>query len=57
MRGSRKFCQRGNNLDNVLCVFFCFVFLFFYEGRKDPITTISVASTAHPTLNAELVAL
>ena len=33
MRGSRKFCERGSNFDNV-------VFLF-NEGREDPDTTIS----------------
>ena len=69
MRGSRKFCQRGSNFDNV--------FLFFLhvidEGREDPITTISGLSSARqrnaikmafhwraddgPTLNAGLVAL
>ena len=36
MRGSRKFCQRGSNFDNV----FCFIFLVD-EGREDPSTTIS----------------
>ena len=30
MRGSRKFCQRGSNLDN-----------FFDEGRENPSITIS----------------
>ena len=28
MRGSRKFCQRGSNFDNI----------FFNEGREDPST-------------------
>ena len=36
MRGSRKFCQRGSNFDNV----------FFDEGRKDPSTTIRGSSSA-----------
>ena len=36
MRGSRQFCQRGSNFDNV----FFFSFLVD-EGRKDPNTTIS----------------
>ena len=38
MRGSRKFCQRGSNFDNV--------FFQFDEGRKDTNTTISGPSTA-----------
>ena len=33
MRGSRKFCQRGSNFDNI-------VFLVD-KGREDPSTTIS----------------
>ena len=33
MRGSRKFCQRGSNSDNV---FFFFFFFFFEAGREDP---------------------
>ena len=28
MRGSRKFCQRGSNFDNVF--FLCVIFLFFF---------------------------
>ena len=46
MRRSRKFYQRGSNIDNV--------FFFFYSllgggggGRKDPNNTISGPSTAH----------
>ena len=35
MRGSRKFCQRGSNFDNVFLV---------DEGREDPNATISVLS-------------
>ena len=31
MRGSRKFSQRGSNVDN----------FYFYQGREDPVTTIS----------------
>ena len=38
MRGSRKFCQRGFNFDNV---FFFFFFFFFNEGWEDPNATIS----------------
>ena len=37
MRGSRKFCQRGFNFDNVFLV---------NEGREGPSTTISGPSTA-----------
>ena len=43
MRGSRKFCQRGSNFDNV---FFCFRF-YFDEGRKDPNNAFYGPSTAH----------
>ena len=32
MRGSRKFCQRGSNFDNIFLV---------DKGREDPSTTIS----------------
>ena len=65
MRGSRKFCQRGSNIDNL--------FFLFDEGRNDKNTTISGPSSARqrnaikmafrwraddgPTLNAGLVAL
>ena len=35
MRGSRKFCQRGSNFDNVFLV---------DEGREDQNTTISGVS-------------
>ena len=65
VRGSRKFCQRGSNFDNV--------FFLIYEGKDDLNTTISRASSARqrnvilmafrwradggPTLNAGLVAL
>ena len=51
MRGSRKFCQRGFNFDNV--------FFLVDQGRKVPNTTISWPSSADnvPTLNAGLVAL
>ena len=64
MRGSRKFCQRGSNFDNV----FFFIYFFFlggrglvYEEREDPSTTINGPSSARqrnarPTLNASLVA-
>ena len=38
MRGSRKFCQRGSNTDNV--------FFLVDEGREDPSTTISGLSSA-----------
>ena len=55
MRGSRKFCQRGSNFDNVFLV---------DEGREDPSNTISGPSSAFrwraddgPTMNAGLVAL
>ena len=70
MRGSRKFCQRGSNFDNVFLFFFLHV---IDEGREDPNTTISGPSSARqrnaikmafhwraddgPTLNAGLVAL
>ena len=36
MRGSRKFCQRGSNFDNVLVD----------EGKEDPSTTINGPSSA-----------
>ena len=39
MRGSRKFCQRGSNFDNVF-------YFKFDEGRKGPNNTISGPSTA-----------
>ena len=48
MRGSRKFCQRGSNYDNVFFFFF-FFFLFFVlfdGGREDPSTTINGLSSA-----------
>ena len=45
MRGSRKFCQRGSNFENVFFLF-CFSFLVD-KGREDPNTTISVPSSAH----------
>ena len=55
MRGSRTFCQRGSNFDNV--------FVLVDEERGDPSTTISGPLTAcqrnaddGPTLNAGLVA-
>ena len=38
MRGSRTFCQRGSNFDNV--------FFLVDEGRKDPNTTINGPSSA-----------
>ena len=42
MRGSRKFCQRGSNFDNV------FFFLSLVDERKrDPNTTISGAAKHH----------
>ena len=43
MRGSRKFCQRGSNFNNVFVRFF---YIFFDEGRKDPNKTISGPSLA-----------
>ena len=57
MRGSRKFCQRGSNFDNV-----------FYSWWEEPNATISGPSSARqrnaikwsdygPTLNASLLAL
>ena len=64
MRGSRKFCQRGSNFDNIFLI---------DEGREDLNTTISRPSSARqenavlmvfhwltddgPTLNDGLVAL
>ena len=60
MRGSRKFCQRGSNYDNV------FLLLFLTdEGREeDPNATISGPLSASqlnadggPRLNAGLVTL
>ena len=42
MSGSRKFCQRGSNFDNV----FFFFFFLVDEGREDPSTTISGPSSA-----------
>ena len=57
MRGSKKFCQRGSNCDNVFFLFVCFL---VDEGRIDPNTTISGPTSARqqgPTLNAGLVAL
>ena len=64
IRGSRKFCKRGSNFDNV---FFLSLFLVD-EGREDPNTKIRGPSSVHPsakrwradddpTLNAGLVAL
>ena len=42
MRGSRKFCHRGSNI-NV----FIFFFPFFVDGgREDPSNTISESSSA-----------
>ena len=68
MRGSRKFCQRGSNCNNV----FFLSFFIFDEGRKDPSNTISGPSLARqrnailmvcrwranygPTLNADSLA-
>ena len=40
MRGSRKFCQRESNSDNVF-------FYFFYEGSQDPNSTKRGPSSAH----------
>ena len=46
MRGSKQFCRRGSNFDNVvLCVCIFFVALFFWVffsliGGEDPNTTI-----------------
>ena len=35
MRGSRKFCQRGPNFDNVFfLVFFFFFFFFLMRGKR-----------------------
>ena len=45
MRGSRKFCQRGSNFENVSFWFVLFSFLVD-EGREDPNTTISVPMIA-----------
>ena len=45
MRGSRKFCQRRSNFDNVFCLFWG-AFLVD-EEREDPNTTISGQSSAH----------
>ena len=42
MPGSRKFCQRGSNFDNV---FFLFVFQVD-DGEEDPNTTINRPSLA-----------
>ena len=42
MRGSRQFCPRGSNFDNI---FFSFFFLVD-EGRKDPKTIINGPSWA-----------
>ena len=68
-RGSRKFCQRVSDFDNV---FLCF-FFSVDEGRDDPNTTISGPTLARqqnafemaflcrtndgPTFNADLVTL
>ena len=53
MRGSRKFCQKMSNFDNVFFrVFVCFVLLWFVnlvdEEREDLNTTISVRSSGPP---------
>ena len=42
MRGSRKFCQRGSNFDNVFFfyIFFTFIFLFLSLIRGGRIKTI-----------------
>ena len=40
MRGSRQFCQRGSNCDNI------FSFFLVDEERKNPNTTLSGRSSA-----------
>ena len=47
MRGSRNFCQRGSNSDNV-----CLLFCYFDEGREDTNNT-----KRGPSSNAGSVAL
>ena len=64
MRGSRKFCQKGSNSDNV---YLLLLFFFWWGGsrREDPNSTKSGPSLARqrnaicdgPTLNTGLVAL
>ena len=40
MRGSRKFCQRGSNFDNV---FFSFSFFFLVDKGREDLNDISLA--------------
>ena len=44
MRGSKMFCQRGSNFDNV-CFYWC---LFFDEGRLDPNSTKKITIIGPP---------
>ena len=40
MRGSRKFCQRGSNFDNVFVIYFLLFFSLMGGGGDYPTTTI-----------------
>ena len=44
MRGSRKFCQRGSNSDNVIWIF------FVDEGRTDDLYSIVFSNKSGPVL-------
>ena len=49
MRGSRKFCHRGSNFENVFFVCVFFLYFFFHvldEDREDPNNTICGPSSA-----------
>ena len=56
MRGSRKFCQRGPEVDNFFIYFFYFIFFLVDEGIEDPNTTINGPSLFSLS-NAGFVAL
>ena len=66
MRGSRKFCQRGSNSENVFFFVFFWVFFFFGFFIREESVQIAQENGHHwphsradggPTLNAGLVAL
>ena len=53
MRGSRKFCQSGVQIEKVMLLFFFLSFYVFYslfilvdEGAQDPNTTLNGPSSA-----------
>ena len=58
MRGSRKFCQSGSNLDNVFFSFSSFLVGGGWVGEDPKITQSAIWRTdGGPALNAGLVAL